>query len=51
MHSFQMAGAAQAYCGDPASASAQEGRDLVERLADMVMTSIREAWPDLFTRT
>jgi creatinine amidohydrolase len=48
MHSFQMAGAEQAYCGDPASASAQEGRHLVERLADMMMASMRDAWPDLF---
>jgi creatinine amidohydrolase len=49
MHSFQMAGAEQAYCGDPAAASANEGRELVERLADMVLASAREAWPDLFS--
>lgn len=48
---FQAAGAEQAYCGDPASASAKEGRDLVERLADMMMASMREAWPDLFAST
>jgi creatinine amidohydrolase len=48
VHSFQDAGAEQAYCGDPASASASEGRDLVERLSAMMMVSIREAWPDLF---
>jgi creatinine amidohydrolase len=45
---FQAAGAEQAYCGDPAAASASEGRDLTERLADMVLASVREAWPDLF---
>lgn len=48
VHSFQQAGATSAYCGDPAAASASEGRELIERLSDMVMTSAREAWPDLF---
>jgi creatinine amidohydrolase len=46
--SFQDAGADLAYCGDPAAASAEEGRELVQRLADMVMAAAREAWPDLF---
>lgn len=45
---FREAGADRAYCGDPAAASAAEGEDLVERLADMTVTAIREAWPDLF---
>jgi creatinine amidohydrolase len=46
--SFQDAGAVEAYCGDPASASAEEGRAWVERLADMTVESVRETWPDLF---
>ena len=45
---FAQAGAAAAYCGDPARASAAEGRDLIERLATMTVESIREAWPELF---
>lgn len=48
IHSFQQAGAEQAYCGDPAAGSAREGLALVERLSEMMMTSAREAWPDLF---
>ncbi len=48
VHGFKEAGADHAYCGDPAKASAREGRDLVERLSDMIMISMREAWPDLF---
>lgn len=46
--SFAEAGADQAYCGDPAAASADEGEGLVDRLADMTVTAAREAWPDLF---
>jgi len=46
--SFQEAGAVDAYCGDPARASAEEGHALVERLADMTVESAREVWPDLF---
>ncbi len=45
---FMEMGAEQAYCGDPASATAEEGRELIERLADIVVDSAREAWPDLF---
>ncbi len=45
---FKECGADQAYCGDPAAASADEGSDLIERLADMIETSVEEAWPDLF---
>lgn len=48
VHTFRQAGADRAYCGDPKAASAAEGRALVERLADMVLVSIREAWPELF---
>ena len=46
--SFREAGASQAYCGDPAAASGQEGAELVERLAHMIVASAREAWPELF---
>lgn len=45
--SFQEAGADQAYCGDPAAATAEEGRDLVERLATMICTLVDETWPEL----
>jgi creatinine amidohydrolase len=45
---FKELGAEQASCGDPAAASAAEGRELVERLAEMLVTSVRETWPDLF---
>lgn len=38
----------QAYCGDPAHASAEEGRATVERLAEAVTGAVREAWPELF---
>ena len=34
---FKELGADQAYCGDPAAASAEEGRELVERLAAMLV--------------
>ena len=46
--SFLRAGAALAYCGDPAAASAGEGHELIERLASMTVVSIEEAWPELF---
>ena len=46
--SFLDLGAEQAYCGDPAAASPEQGRELIERLADMLVVSVREAWPDLF---
>ena len=47
-NSFRAMGAADAYCGDPAAASAEEGETLIESLATMTVESIREAWPDLF---
>jgi creatinine amidohydrolase len=50
VRSFAQAGAAQAYCGDPAAASAEEGRALVAALAAMLVESVRETWPDLFGR-
>ena len=46
--SFAKSGAEQAYCGDPAAASAEEGEDLIERLADMISGACRDTWPDLF---
>jgi creatinine amidohydrolase len=48
VRSFREAGATEAYCGDPAAASAGEGREMLERLADMTVQCAREAWPDLF---
>jgi creatinine amidohydrolase len=45
---FRECGADQAYCGDPAGASAAEGRDLIDRLATVLVTSVRETWPELF---
>ena len=46
--SFVQAGATEAYCGDPAAASAEEGRGLIDALAAMIVQSVRETWPDLF---
>jgi creatinine amidohydrolase len=51
VRSFAQAGASAAYCGDPAAASASEGRAHVAALARMLVESVREAWPDLFTRS
>lgn len=48
VRTFQDAGAEDAYCGDPAAATPEEGRDLVERLATVAVDSAREAWPHLF---
>ncbi len=45
---FKQIGAAHAYCGDPARASAEEGRALVDKLARMIVTHVRESWPELF---
>jgi creatinine amidohydrolase len=45
---FRDLGASRAYCGDPAAASDAEGRELIEKLARMIATSVRETWPDLF---
>lgn len=46
--SFREVGAEAAYCGAPAEASADEGRDLIDRLATMVVETAREAWPEAF---
>ncbi len=45
---FLEAGAGEAYCGDPAAASAEEGSQLIDCLAKMVVESVRDAWPELF---
>lgn len=45
--SFVQAGALRAYCGDPAEASAAEGRELIEALAGMIVASVKETWPEL----
>lgn len=47
---FVEAGAIDGYCGDPRASSAEEGRDLVERLASIVVDLARETWPELFAR-
>ena len=46
--SFLEAGADQAYCGAPAEATAEEGLDLIDRLATMVVETARETWPEAF---
>jgi creatinine amidohydrolase len=45
---FKDMGAVDAYCGDPAAATASEGADLIESLATMTVETIRETWPELF---
>jgi creatinine amidohydrolase len=42
-------GVKQAYCGDPARASAEEGRATIETLARMIADAVREAWPELYS--
>jgi creatinine amidohydrolase len=42
---FEEAGAAHAYFGDPASATVEEGEQLYARLVEMVLTTVREIWP------
>jgi creatinine amidohydrolase len=50
VRSFVQAGAREAYCGDPAAATAEEGRAHVAALARVIVESVRETWPDLFAR-
>jgi len=45
---FIEAGADRAYCGAPAEATADEGSQLIEALATMIVETVREAWPELF---
>ena len=40
-------GADEAWCGDPASATEEEGRALVDQLGQIVATTALEAWPEL----
>lgn len=40
-------GADEAWCGDPASATEEEGRALVDQLGHIVATTALEEWPDL----
>ena len=49
VRSFAQAGASEAYCGVPAAATAEEGRARIAALAAMIVASVREAWPDLFS--
>ena len=45
---FQEIGADEAWCGDPASATADEGERLIQQLATVTVETIREEWPELF---
>jgi creatinine amidohydrolase len=45
VRTFEEAGADQAYFGDPAAATAEEGEAIYARLVDMVLAVIRERWP------
>lgn len=45
---FRAIGAHQAYCGDPARASAEEGHATILTLAQLLVEQAREAWPELF---
>lgn len=46
VRTFIEAGAADAYFGDPAAATRQEGDWIFARLVEMVVTVVRERWPD-----
>ncbi|QDU84194.1 Creatinine amidohydrolase [Planctomycetes bacterium Pla163] len=46
--SFRELGADQAYCGEPAAASAEKGREILEQLAEITVVTCREAWPERF---
>jgi creatinine amidohydrolase len=45
---FLEIGADEAWCGDPASATAEEGERLIQQLAHISVETIREEWPELF---
>jgi hypothetical protein len=45
VRSFVEAGASEAYFGDPAAASVEEGDEIYRRLTTMVVTTVRETWP------
>jgi creatinine amidohydrolase len=42
---FSEAGATDAYFGDPAAASVEEGNDIYARLVTMIVETVRGAWP------
>ena len=44
---FLAIGADEAWCGDPASATAEEGERLLDQLGQIVATSALEEWPEL----
>lgn len=46
--SFAELGADQAYCGEPAAASAEKGREILAQLAEITVVTCREAWPERF---
>ncbi|MEZ5977870.1 MAG: creatininase family protein [Planctomycetota bacterium] len=48
--SFRELGADEAYCGRPAESSAENGRAYVRRLAEIVVETCRETWPERFER-
>ncbi len=50
VRTFQDAGANDAYCGDPAAATADEGRELIDALGAIAFDTARDAWPHLFDR-
>ena len=45
---FVEIGADAAWCGDPASATAAEGRVLIDQLAELTVTTIADEWPERF---
>lgn len=45
VRTFVEAGAADAYFGDPAAATAEEGEWIFARLVEMVLTVVHERWP------
>lgn len=44
---FQAVGADEAWCGDPAAATAEEGEALIEQLGQIVAATALEEWPEL----
>lgn len=48
VNTFREAGADQAYCGEPARSSREEGERLYEILGEQVVRLARENWPRLF---
>ncbi|HPF15166.1 MAG: creatininase family protein [Planctomycetes bacterium] len=44
---FLQCGATEAYCGNPAAASAEEGQQWIDQLGQMLATTVLETWPEL----